>query len=73
MENVSHMMKRHKRVTKTNEKPMAPCNCRDKSNCPVNENYRVENVAYNCVVSVAEKSKEHFYVGVAEGHWKQPY
>ena len=42
MKNVSHIIKRHsKQVTKTNERPMAPCNCRDKYNCPMNVYKRV--------------------------------
>ena len=32
----------------------------------MNENYRLENVVYKCVVSATEKSKEHVYTGVAD-------
>ena len=28
---------------------------------------------YKCVVSATEKAKEHVYIGVAEGDWKQRY
>ena len=74
MENVSQIIKKHnKRVTKINERPITPCNCRDKNNCPMNGNCRVENVVYKCVVSATEKSKEHVYIGVAEGDCKQRY
>ena len=52
---------------------MAPCNCRDKNNCPMNGNFRIENVVYKYVVSATEKSKEHVYICVAEGDWKQRY
>ena len=74
MENVSQIIKKHnQRVTKTNERSIAPCNCRGKNNCPMNGNCRVENIVYKCIVSAAEKSKEHVYIGVAEGDWKQRF
>ena len=74
MENVSQIIKKHnKRVTKTNERSIAPRNCRDKNNCPMNENCTVENVVYKCVVSATEKSNKHVYIGVADGDWKQRY
>ena len=74
MENISQIIKRHnKRVTKTNGRSIAPCNWRDKNNCPMNGNFRIENVVYKCVVSTTRKSKEQVYNGVAEGNWKQRY
>ena len=74
MGNVSQIIKRHnKRVTKTNERLIAPCNCRDKNNCRMNENCRVENVVYKCAASATEKLKEQVCIGVAEGDWKQRY
>ena len=73
MENVSQIIKRHKQVTKTNEKPIAPCNYRDKNSCAMIGNCRVENVVYKCVVSATEKSKENVYIDVVEGDWKQRY
>ena len=39
----------------------------------MNGNFRVENVVYKCVGSATGKSKEHVYIGVAEGDWKQRY
>ena len=73
-ENVSQIIKIHnKRVTKINERSIAPCNCRDKNNCPMNGNCRVENVVYKCVFYATEKPKEHVYIGVTEGDWKQRY
>ena len=74
MENISQIIKRcNKRVTKTNGRPIATCNYRDKNKCPINENCRIENVVYKCVVSNSENSKEHVYTGIAEGDWKQRY
>ena len=74
MENVSQIIKKHnKRVTKTNERSIAPCNYRDKNNYPMNGNCRIENIVYKCVVSATKKSKELVYIGVAKGDWKQHY
>ena len=74
MENISQIMKGHnKQITKTNEGSVAPCNCRDKSKCPVNGNCRVENVVYKCVPSTTKISKEDIYTGVVEGNRKQRY
>ena len=71
---VNHIIKRHnKRATKTNARSITPWNCRDKNNCSVNGNCRVENVGCKCVVSTTKKSKEHVYIGVAESDWKQHY
>ena len=68
MENVSQIIKKHnKRVTKINERSIAPCNCKDKNNYPMNGNCRAENVVYKYVFSATEKSKEHVYIGVADG------
>ena len=74
MENVSQIIKTHnKRVTKTNERSIAPYNCREKNNCPMNGNCRVENAVYKCVVTATVKSKEYVYIGVAQGDYKQRY
>ena len=74
MENVSQIIKKHnKHVTNVDVRSIAPCNCRDKNNCPMNGNCRVENVVYKCVASATKKSKENVYIGVAEGDWKQRY
>ena len=74
MENVRQIIKKHiKRVAKINERSIAPCNCRDKNNCPINGNCRVENVVHKCVVSATEKLKEQVYIGDAEGDWRQRY
>ena len=56
MENVSQIIKRYnKPLIKTSKRFIAPCNCRDKNNCPVNKNCRIENVVLKCVVSATEK------------------
>ena len=72
MENVSQIINWHnKRVTKTNTRPISTCSCRERNNCPMDGNCRVENVVYKCVVSATAKLKEHVCVGVTMGDWKQ--
>lgn len=48
MKNVNQVMKRHKQFIKTNERPVAPCNCRNKNESPMNGNCWVENVYRRC-------------------------
>ena len=56
MENVSQIIKRYnKPLIKTSKRFIAPCNCRDKNNCPVNKNCRIENVVLKCAVSATER------------------
>lgn len=70
MEKVSQIIKRYnKGVTKRNERSIAHYICRNKNNCPMNGNCRVENIVYKWVFSVTGKSNEHVYIGVAAGVW----
>ena len=74
MDNVSQIIKKYNdRVTKINERSVAPFYYTDKNNCPMNGNCRVENVVNKCVVSATEKSKEHVYISIAEGDCMQRY
>ena len=58
MINVSQINNRYnKRVTKTNERHVTPCNRRDKNNRTMNGNCRLENVVCKCAVPTTEKSK----------------
>ena len=41
---------------------------RDRNNCPINWNCKVENVVYQCDVSATEKWKYYVYTGLAEGY-----
>ena len=60
MENISQIIKkRNKRISKTNGRPVAGCNCRDKSKCPMNGNCKVENVVSICIASTTKISLEH--------------
>ena len=68
MENISQIIKRHnKRISQTNGRPVARCNCRDKSKCPMNGNCKVENVVSICIASTTKISMEHVKISVAEG------
>ena len=74
VQNVTQIIKRNnKHVTRTKEISLSLFNCKNKSNCPMNRNYRVENVVYKCVVYAPKKSKEHVDIGVAECNLKQHY
>ena len=47
IENVNQISKRHnKRVTKTNERSIPPCNFRDKNSCLMDGNCRVDKVVH---------------------------
>ena len=47
MNNVSQIIKQHnKNVSNKKEKQTNPCNCRNKSECPLNGNSKVHNVIY---------------------------
>ena len=72
MNNISQIIKQHNRnVSNKKEKQTNPCNCRNKSECPLNGNCKVQNVICKCTVSATKTSKECVYLGIAEGNPKQ--
>ena len=72
MNNVSQIIKQHNRnVSNKKEKQTNPCNCRNKNECPLNGNCKVQNVIYKCTVSATQTFKQRVYLGIAEGNWKQ--
>ena len=72
MNNVSQIIKQHsKNVSNKQIKQTNPCNCRNKSECPLNGNCKIQNVIYKCTVSATQTSKQRAYLGIAEGNWKQ--
>ena len=59
MENVSQKNKRHdKRVTKTNERSIAPFNYSDRNYCPINGSCRLK-MWYTAVLSPSKKSQRN--------------
>lgn len=69
MENVRQIIRiRNNRVTKQTKNPQHHVITRDKNNCPMKGNYRLENLVQKCFVSAAEKSNKHVYIVIAEGN-----
>ena len=72
MINVSQIIKQHNRdVFYKKEKQTNPCNCRNKSECPLNGNCKVQSVIYKCTVTATQTFKQGVCLGIAEGNWKQ--
>ena len=46
---------------------------RNKNDCPMNGNCKVNNVIYKCTVSATPTFKQRVYLGIAESDWKQRY
>ena len=74
MNNISQIIKQHKKHVCTKKETKAPvCNCRNKNECPLNGNCKVDNVIYKCTVSATKTFKQRAYLGIAENDWKQRY
>ena len=72
MNNVSKIIKQHNRnASNEEEKPINPCNCRNKNGCPLNGNCKLQNVINKCTVSATQTFKQLVYLGIAERNWKQ--
>ena len=73
MNNVSQIIKLHDRnVFHKKAKQTNPCNCRNKNECPLNGNCKVQSVIYKCRVSARPQTfKQRVYLGIAAGNWKQ--
>ena len=68
---VSQIIKQHnKNVPNKKENQTNPRNCRNKNECPLNENSKVQNVTYKCTVSATQTFKQSVYLGIAQGNWK---
>ena len=67
------MIKSHnKKVIKKDVKELKPCNCRVKSECPLNGKCQVTVIIYKCtVLSPIKPSK--VYLGTAEGDFKKRF
>ena len=72
MNNVSQIIKKlNKNVSNKKQKQTNPCNCRNKNECPLNGNCRVQKVIYKCSVSATQTFKQCVYLGIAEENLKQ--
>ena len=72
MNNVSQIIKKlNRNVSNKKQKQTNPCNCRNKNECPLNGNRRVQKVIYKCSVSATQTFKQCVYLEIAEGNCKQ--
>ena len=53
-------------------KELKPCNCRVKSECPLNGQCQVTDIIYKCTVLSPDKLKK-VYLGTAEGDFKKRF
>ena len=66
-QNMSSMTKSHnKKVINKDVKELKSCNCRVKSECPLNGQCQVTAIIYKCTVLSPEKPNK-LYLGTAEG------
>ena len=71
--NMLSIIKGHnKRITQSITIDNQRCNCRNKSECPLDGKCRTPNVIYKCVVS-APNTQDKIYIGLTENEWKQRY
>ena len=67
MSNVSEIIKQHnKNVSNKKVKQTNPCNCRNKNECPLNGNCKVQNAIYKCTVSVTQIFKRRGYWNISK-------
>ena len=70
---MSSMIKSHnKKVINKDVKESKPCNCRVKSECPLNGQCQVTDVIYKCTVFSPDKPNK-VYLGTTEGHFKKQF
>ena len=72
VDNVSQIIKQHnKNVSNKKENQTNSCNCWSNKKCPLNVNCEVHNVICKCNVSATQIFKQHIYLGITEGNWKE--
>ena len=72
-QNMSSMIKSHnKKVINKDVKESKSCNCRVKSECPLNGQCQVTDIIYKCTVLLPDKSNK-VYLGNAEGDCKKRF
>ena len=72
MNNISKIIRQHNmNVSNKKKNQTNPWNCRNKDQCHLNGNCKVQNVIYKCAVSATQTFKQRAYLGIAEGNWKQ--
>ena len=70
---MSSMTKSHnKKVINKDVKELKSCNCRVKSECPLNGQCQVTDIIYKCTVLSPDK-RNKVYFGTAEGDFKKRF
>ena len=71
--NVGNIIKQHssKVLSKTIDNNNRKCNCRSKSNCPLNGEYLTQRLAYK--TTFTKSSCSFVYYGTSERKFKTPY
>ena len=70
---MSSMIKSHnKKVINKDVKESKSCNCRVKSECPLNGQCQVTDIIYKCTVLSPDKPNK-VYLGTAEGDFKKRF
>ena len=70
-QNMSSMIKSHnKKVINKDVKESKSCNCRIKSECPLNVQCHVTDIIYKCTILSPDKPN-NVYLGTAEGDFKK--
>ena len=72
-QNMSSMIKSHnKKVINKDVKELKSCNCRVKSECPLDDQCQVTDIIYKCNVLSSDKPNK-VYFGTAEGDFKKRF
>ena len=72
-QNMSSMIKSHnKKVINKDVKESKSCNCRIKSECPLNSQCQVTDIIYECTVLSLDKPNK-VYLGTAESDFKKRF
>ena len=67
---MSQIIKGHnKKIIQKQTQETLSCNCRVKTDCPLNGDYRKESVIYKCTATTCELKK--VYLGLTEGEFKK--
>ena len=74
MPNMSSIIKNHnKKILNNNTTPKNGCNCRQKDQCPLDNNCLITSVIYKANVTTDKDNTGKNYIGLTEGTFKQRY
>ena len=72
-ENMANIIKGHNnKLTNTKVRQQLACNCRVKSDCPLNSDCHKESIVYKCTACTIRQLKK-VYLGLTEGEFKTRY